>query len=140
MRTFLMVLAVVALIGGAAALGVTAYNAGLAAGLASGAEGATVVYPYAGWGWHGGGSGFFGFLGFLFVLFLLFGLFRAAAWGGRGWGGPGHWGGPGRSAAGGPGRHGVEGWHEHEGLRELHRRLHEQDSDDKPNTGHTPTA
>ena len=130
-RTLIRVVLLLVIVVGAGALGVSAYNAGVTAGLAAGGEGslavAPVVYPYAGWGWHGGGFGFFGFLGFLFFLFLLFGLIRAATWGGRrAWGGgPGRWGGPGW---GSPGRHGSDRWHEHEGLREIHRKLHETEA------------
>ena len=76
-------------------LGVTAYDAGLSAGLAQ--NGNIVVAPgypvagYYGWGF-GHGFGFFGFLGGLLFLFLLIALIRAAFGGPRrGWGGG--WGG-----------------------------------------------
>lgn len=135
-RTVVRIVLVLVIALGAVALGVSAYNAGVTAGLAAGSESpgtvAPILYPYAGWGWHGA-FGFFGFLGFLFFLFLLFALIRAATWGGgrRGWGGYGRWGG----GPGGPGGQGPERWHEHEGLRELHRKLHE--SEGQPDAGGT---
>ena len=86
-RTFAAILLVIVLGIGAAVLGVTAYNAGVSAGLAQtvAASGSHVVVtapyaaaPYAGWGWGWGpGFGIFGFFFFLFFLFLLFGLIRA---------------------------------------------------------------
>src|SRR5690349_8760114 len=73
-RTIAAVLLVFVVLAGAVGLGVGAYNAGVAAGVAQTgtavvAPGAAVV-PY-GWG-YGHGFGFFGFLGGLFFLFLLF--------------------------------------------------------------------
>lgn len=95
-QTLARILLVVALVAGATLLGVSAYNAGVTAGLAQ--EGTVVVNPggypvgpYVGYGWgHGPGFGFFGFLGFLLVFFLFIGLLRAAFGGRRGWG-PGGW-------------------------------------------------
>ena len=91
-RTIAQILLILVLAGGAIALGTTAYDAGVAAGLAQNGN-ITVtpagypVGPYAGWGWGvGHGFGFFGFLGGLLFLFLLIGLIRAAFGGGRGWG------------------------------------------------------
>jgi hypothetical protein len=98
-RTVARVLLAMLVIGGAIALGVTAYNAGVTAGLAQDgviAPGTYPVAPYAGYGWGWGpGFGFFGFFGFLLFLFLVFALLRAAfggprrgwgpGWGGRGW-------------------------------------------------------
>jgi len=102
-RTFARVLLVAFLVLGAIGLGVTAYNAGVAAGIAH--EGTAVVVqpnaypvaPYAGWGWGlGWGFPFGWFFGGLFFLFLLFGLVRLAFGGprrgygsGRGWYGGG---------------------------------------------------
>jgi hypothetical protein len=106
-RTILGVILALVLVGGAAALGVGIYNAGIAQGVAQAAasEGtAPIVVPAYGYGWGWGGPGFgfggvfFGILGFLLLLFLVAGLFRALAFRGRGsggWGGPGPWGGPG---------------------------------------------
>lgn len=97
-RTFAQILLAIILIGAAIGLGVTAYNAGVSAGLAqTGTVTVAPAGPYVGyaWGWgFGHGFGFFGFLGGLLFLFLLFGLIRAAFGGGhrRGWGGPGGWG------------------------------------------------
>ena len=92
-RTIARVLLVGFLVLGAIGLGVTAYNAGVSAGLAH--EGTVVVSggaypvaPYAGWGWGlGRGFPFFWFFGGLIFLFIVFGLIRAAFGGPRGgWG------------------------------------------------------
>ena len=129
-RTFAALLLVIVLGVGAAFLGVTAYNAGVTAGLAQNiaqASGDIVVAPgypggpYVGWGygWGNGGFGFLGFLGALLFIFLIFGLIRAAFGMGRGWG-RGGWG-PG--GPGGPGhRHGNGAWDER--VREVHDELH----------------
>jgi hypothetical protein len=102
-RTILGVILALVLVGGAAALGVGIYNAGIAQGVAQAAasEGtAPIVVPAYGYGWGWGGPGFgfggviFGILGFLLLLFLIAGLFRALTFRGRGaggWGGPGRW-------------------------------------------------
>ena len=107
-RTIARILLAILLIGGALTLGVSAYNAGVTAGLAQ--TGQVVVTnggyiapggPYVGYGWGWGwghGFGFFGFFGGLLFLFLILGLLRAAFGGPRrGWGpGYGHrrgWGG-----------------------------------------------
>lgn len=120
MRTFARFLLLVLVLAGATVVGVTAYNAGVTAGLAQ--EGAVVVNPggypvgpYVGYGW-GHGFGFFGFFGFLLFLLILFGLIRAASGGGRrGWGGPG----------GGPdGRHGWRGGPWEDRAREVHNAWH----------------
>jgi hypothetical protein len=105
-RTIARILLVAFLVLAAVGIGVSAYNAGVAAGIAH--EGTVVVQPggypvapYAGWGpgW-GWGFPFVWFFGGLFFLFLLFGLIRAAfggpRWGrgyGRGWSGSGWTGG-----------------------------------------------
>ena len=91
-RTIARVFLVLLVIGGAIGLGVTAYDAGVATGLAQNgnvvvASGIYPVAPYVGYGWgFGHGFGFFGFLGGLLFLFLLIGLIRAAFGAGRGWG------------------------------------------------------
>jgi hypothetical protein len=123
-RTILGVVLALVLVGGAAALGVGIYNAGIAAGLAQAAanEGTTpVVVPAYGYGWGWGGPGFgfggvlFGILGFLLLLLLIAGLFRAVTFRGRG---PGRWGGPGE----GPDRFRGSRWESH--ARELHDEWH----------------
>jgi hypothetical protein len=134
-RTIAGFLLALLLVGGAAAIGITAYNAGVTQGLVE--SGQVVVAPgqavgpyvggYAGWG---PGFGFFGFLGVLLFIFLVFGLIRAAFGGGRGRGGwgPG-WGGP-------NGRHGRGAWDER--VREIHDELHrsggpaDKDTADQP--------
>jgi hypothetical protein len=101
-RTIARILLAIVLIGGAIGLGVTAYNAGVTAGLAQTGQVVVTDGPYlapggayVGYGW-GFGHGF-GFFGFFLFLILLFALFRAAfggprrGWGhGHGWG-PGGW-------------------------------------------------
>lgn len=105
-RLFIALLIVAAIAVGGGFIANTAYQAGLAANIATvqaGTDGAVVVpaygYGWGGYGWGpglGSGFGIFGFLGTLLVLFLLFGLIRAFAFRGRGgWGGPRGWGGPG---------------------------------------------
>ena len=95
-RSIARALLAIVVILGAISLGVTAYNAGVTAGLAETgrvmvADGGYVapVPAYVGYGWGvgwGHGFGFFGFLGGLLFLFLLIGLFRAAFGGPRrGW-------------------------------------------------------
>jgi hypothetical protein len=111
-RTFARILLAIVIVGGAIAIGVTSYNAGVTAGLVQSGQAVVVPggYPvapgaaYVGYGWgFGHGFGFFGFLGGLLFLFLLIGLIRAAVGGPRrGWGGPGGprgWGGDGRRDA-----------------------------------------
>ncbi len=117
-RTIAGVVLALLLVAGAAAIGTTAYNAGVTAGLVEGGQVVVApgqaVGPYIG-GYEHGGFGFFGFLGTLLFIFLLIGLFRAVIGGGRGrggWGGPG-WGGP-------SGRHGP--WDAR--IREVHDELH----------------
>src|SRR4029078_1003652 len=87
-RTIARILLAVVLIGGAISLGVSAYNAGVTAGLAQ--TGQVVVTnggyvapggAYVGYGWGfgwGHGFGFFGLLGGLLFLFLFLGLLRGA--------------------------------------------------------------
>jgi hypothetical protein len=126
-RTIAGVLLALLLVGGAAAIGISAYNAGVTAGLVE--AGQVVVAPgqavgpyVGGYGWGHGGFGFFGFLGFLFFLFLFFALIRAAFWGGRGRGG---WG------PGGGGRY--------DRIREMHEELHRSGSTGTGTTGQSPT-
>ena len=125
-RTFARILLAIVLIGGAIGLGVTAYDAGVSAGLVQ--SGQVVVSPggvpvapaapYVGYGWGWGiGHGFFGFFGTLLFLFLFFGLLRAAFGGHRrGWGGPG-----------GPNGHGDwrrDAWEQR--VKETHDALHRE--------------
>lgn len=101
-RIILIGLLVLALIAGAAGVGVYAYNAGVAQGLVqsgkvSVVEGGPGPYPYYGgpFFFHQPFGFGFGFLGCLFPLlffFLIFGLLRGIFWRGpwgwkRGWGG-----------------------------------------------------
>jgi hypothetical protein len=124
-RTIAGFLLALLLVGGAAAIGITAYNAGVTQGLVESGQVVVApgqaVGPYVGGygpGW-GQGIGFFGFLGLLLFFLLLIGLLRAAFGGGRGRGGwgPG-WGGP----YGRYGRHGHWSWDER--AREFHDELH----------------
>ena len=96
-RIILGVLLVIVLVAGAVGLGVSAYNMGLAQGMAvSGADKAPAAgvapYPYPFFGgpfWFrpfGWGFGFLGLLFPLFFFFLIFALLRGIFWGGhRGW-------------------------------------------------------
>lgn len=112
-------LVAIVLIAGLVLVGVTAYNAGVTAGLAESGRilgpGDRVASPYIYPGF-GFGFGFFGFFGALLFFFLIFGLLRAVFWGGpRGWHGGGRWrDGRGSWAAGGPPM-----------FEEWHRRMHE---------------
>jgi len=117
--SILRFVAVVALIGLAAVIGVNVYNAGVATGLSEAAHAAIasgnpapVVY-YPGWGGYpgfGSGFGFFGFFFLIFGFFIVIGLLRAAFGRGRGYG-PGGWYGHGVwKGRGGP-RDYLEDWH-----------------------------
>ncbi|MBF8281595.1 MAG: hypothetical protein HW378_510 [Anaerolineales bacterium] len=139
-RTILIGLLVLALLAGAAGVGVYAYNAGVAQGLVQSGK-VTVVEggPYANYGgpfFFPRPFGFgFGFLGCLFPLlffFLIFGLLRGLLWRGpwgwrRGWGGGGH--------------HGHGPWGEGSVppmFEEWHRRAHSQapsESTEPPSSG-----
>lgn len=143
-RTIARVLLAIVVIGGAVTLGVSAYNAGVTAGLAQTGQvvvtnggtivpgGAYIGYGYGwGWGW-GHGFGFFGFLGGLLFLFLLIGLIRAAFGGPRrGWG-PGN----------GPGRHGGWGYGWEDRAREAHDAWHRDHpaGTDRPDGSDRPSA
>jgi hypothetical protein len=127
-RTIARALLLVVLIGAAIGIGVSAYDAGVTAGLAQNGN-VTVApgyigAPYVGWGWGlGFGHGFFGFFGGLLFLILLFALIRAAFGGGhrRGWDrhGPG-WSGGWRDAEG-------RGWEQR--AREVHDAWHRDHPD-----------
>ena len=137
-RTFARILLAIVLIGGAIGLGVTAYDAGVSAGLVQSGQvvvtpGGVPVAPAApyvgyGWGWGWGiGHGFFSFFGTLLFLFLFFGLLRAAFGGHRrGWGGPG---GP-----GGRGDWRRDAWEQR--VKETHDALH-READDRPDGSKT---
>ena len=90
-RVALGVVLVVALAVGAAALGWSAYSAGLAQGAAQSggqvapqAAGPYPFYAYGRYGFHPFGFGFLGCLGPLVFLFVVFALFRLLFWGGMG--------------------------------------------------------
>jgi len=105
-RAILSVVLLVALAGGAVAVGLLAYNAGVARGLADSgkvalapAGTAPYAFPYYGWGFFGPGFGLLNCLVLFFVFGLIFMLLRALVWGGlfggwrrhfwhRGWGDP----------------------------------------------------
>jgi hypothetical protein len=116
-------IAALLLVGLLAIVGVSIYNAGVSAGIATDvgnaiASGAPVPAgyyygPYVGHPW-GGGFGFGGFLIGIFFLFIFFGLIRAAFGFGR-WGG--HRGGGYGGGGYGKGRYGgwqdrMGAWHE----------------------------
>jgi hypothetical protein len=140
-RAFATILLVIVLGIGATILGVTAYNAGVSAGLAQNVaeSGGSVVVapgyapaPYVGWGYGwGGGWGFFGFIGTLIFIFLVFGLIRAAFGWGRGWGRGGY--GPSGYGRGWDHRHGNDAWNDR--VREVHDELHRTGG--QPPTGGT---
>jgi hypothetical protein len=130
-QTVAAVLLLIVLGVGAVFLGVSAYNAGVTAGLAQNIAdtGSGVVVtpgyataPYVGWGygWGNGGFNFFGFLGTILVIFLIFGLIRAAFGMGRGWGRRG-WG-PGPGYGRGWDSHHRDAWDQR--AREFHDELH----------------
>jgi hypothetical protein len=135
-RSGFRLLLVVLIVLGAAALGIGAYQAGLAAGATQVvATGATpAVVPYYGHPF-GFGFGFFGFLGTLLFIFLIFVLIRAVAFGGRrGWGGPGGW-------SGGPGGPGGQGWRgspwesrAHDVFEDWHRKAHSGEDGPSPSS------
>jgi hypothetical protein len=126
MRRGFGIAALVLVILAGVAIGVGAYHAGVAHGLAEAASGGQIVRVVG----PGYGYGFFPFGIFLFPLFffLVFGLLRAAFWGRR-WGGHDH---PHK----GPGPWG-EGSSRFE---EMHRRLHEQTAGDHPGSGGEPSS
>jgi hypothetical protein len=131
-RTFARILLAIVILGGAIGIGVTAYNAGVTAGLVQ--SGQAVVVPggvpiapggaYVGYGWgYGHGFSFFGFLSGLLFLFLLLGLIRAAVGGPRrGWSGQGGPGGPGHHGWGGDSRR--DAWEQR--VKETHDALHRE--------------
>ena len=100
-------------------VGITAYNAGVSHGLSEAAEGGQIVRVV------GPGFGFFPFGLFLFPLFffLILGIGRRAAFGHRGWGGPGHH---------GDWKEGRERFEER--AREWHEREHEPKAENAPPT------
>jgi hypothetical protein len=103
-RIALAVVLTIALIGGAVALGWSAYTMGLAQGAAqtgaqiapqAGAPYPAPIYAYGPYRLHPFGFSLLGCLGPLLFLFLIFGVFRFLLWGGMGWrhhGGPWGWG------------------------------------------------
>ncbi len=130
-RTIAAVVLTLLLVGGAVAIGVTAYNAGVTQGLVESGQvvvaPGTAVGPYVGgpyvggYGYDHGGFGFFGFLGTILFILLVIALFRAVLGGGRGRGGWGRgWGGHGWGGPGGP--YGQGPWSDR--AREFHDELH----------------
>jgi len=153
-RTILAVVLALLLTVGAAAIGVSIYNAGIAQGAAQAAAGtgSTVVVPAYGWGWGWGGWGFgglfFGFFGFLFLLFVIGAIFRLAfGWGRRGgrrgWGygpgyGPGGWGGSGgQGSPSGAGPDAFRGSPWEARARQIHDEWHRGQAEAGPTTGST---
>jgi hypothetical protein len=133
-RTILIGLLVLALLAGAAGVGVYAYNAGVAQGLVQSGkvtvvEGGPGPYPYYGgpflfrpWGF---GFGFLGCLLPLLFFFLIFGLLRGLFWRGP-WGWRRGW---------GAGHHGHGPWGEGSVppmFEEWHRRAHGQGQSTPP--------
>jgi hypothetical protein len=125
-RTIAGIVLTLLLVGGAVAIGVTAYNAGVTQGLVD--SGQVVVAPgypvgpyVGGYGYNHGGFGFFGFLGTLVFIFLVIGLLRAVIGGRGGWGRSG-WGGPGGRYGGPGGQYGAGPWSDR--AREFHDELH----------------
>jgi len=115
-NSFFRFIAFLLLVGLLAVVGVSIYNAGVSAGIATDignaiASGAPVPAgyyygPYVGHPW-GGGFGFGGFLIGIFFLFLFFGLLRAIV--GRGWG---HHGGGYSKGRYGGWRDSMSAWHD----------------------------
>ena len=134
-RSGFRLLLVLLIVLGAAAVGIGAYQAGLAAGVTQvvAPGSAPAVMPYYGHPF-GFGFGVFGFLGTLLFIFLIFAAIRAFAFAGgrgRGWGGPGRWGGGWSGGPGGPGGTGPDGWRgspwearAHQVFEEWHREAH----------------
>ncbi len=122
MRTRARIALTFLLLAVATAIGVVAYQAGLAAGPTSAAvDGGVEVVRVVGPGW-GGGAGFFpGFLFFPLFVVGFFVLARFLVWGGRGWGGP-------------PGRH--HDWERR--ADDWHRRQH--DAGTTPDDGRDPAG
>ncbi|HUP54640.1 MAG TPA: hypothetical protein VM408_03965 [Methylomirabilota bacterium] len=129
-RTFVRILLLIVLVGGAIGLGVTSYNAGVTAGLVQSGQVVVApgypVGPYVGYGYGSGvgghGFGFFGFLGGLVFLLLFIALIRAAVGGSRrGWG-PGGPGGRAGWGQGGPGAWRSDAWEQR--IKETHDALH----------------
>ena len=123
-RVILAVLLTLALIAGAAGIGITAYNAGMVQGRVETGQVAAPAqavggYPYYGPFFHpfGFGFGFFGFLIPLFFLFIAFGVLRAIFWRGR-WGGYMRHGQQGQWDNGVPPR-----------FEEWHRRMHDKSNE-----------
>jgi hypothetical protein len=121
-RILAFILAIVVL----GAVGVLAYNAGVAEGLAASGEAVgegRFDRPYIGWGF-----GPFAILFWILIFFLFFGLLRALLWGG-----PRHYGAPG-------------GWHEGWGrdlpprFEDWHRRAHGDEPPAPPTERGSSTA
>jgi len=122
-RFFLSVVLALVLVAAIVGVGVYVYNAGIAQGLAEGAqvagrESGTAPYPYySPFARPFFGFGFFGLLFPLLFVFLIFGAIRAMFWRGRmGWG---HM------------HRGEWGQHVPSMAEEWHRKMHEPPSEQK---------
>jgi hypothetical protein len=121
MRRSMAIVVLALVILGGVALGIGAYNAGVAHGLAQGDHAVQVIREVR------PGFGFpFGLLLFPLFFFLVFEGIRGAMWGRRWGGGHGH---------GGP-----QPWMKEGAARfdDWHRRAHEQDAGDHPGAGGEP--
>jgi hypothetical protein len=107
-------------------IGVGAYNAGVNHGIEQAANSEQIVQVVGGH-WGGFPFGLILFPLVLFGIFAIVGSFKRRRWaamgpGGPGWGGPGRWG------------------YDQDAVREMHRRLHEQNSGDHPGAGGEPAS
>ena len=127
MRRWMWIGALILVILGGIAIGVSAYNAGVSHGLEQTGRAVEVVRVV--------GHGYFPFGLFLFPLFFIgLILLIRGAFGRRRWGGPG----PGDS---GPGHWGPGGWSNRQAMFEdWHRRQHEQGTGDHPGSGGEPAS
>jgi hypothetical protein len=144
MRRGFVIVGAVLLVLAVTGIGVGAYHAGEAHGvaqqLATTGEGTQVVHVVDDYGYRWGHGGFFPFGFFLFPLLLIGtfllvrgALWRGRPWGGGGWGPGGHHGPGGSFGPGGP----REEWRAR--AEEWHRSMHEggeQPASDRP--GHDP--
>jgi hypothetical protein len=125
-----VILVLLLVILGGVAIGIGAYNAGVSHGLTQAGHATQIVRVV------GPGFGYFPFGLILFPLFfiLIFGVARAAFWGRRWRGDPGHWESP------GPGQGGPAGWRKDRRsmFDEWHRAQHDAAHGDHPDPGGDP--